>query len=275
LRAEYYTTLQKLEADVVLTGSGGDQIFGSVDLKPLHLADDVQNFRWAKAWRAAGAWRGNASSVRSESFWLWKYGVQGAIKHARHESLIFGLKPTMPAWLAPSLREKAHGRSLEQIPHRLKLPSAQNSWEMLYRLAESESRGANLNPPSIMAHPLFYRPLAEFMIALPPRYRRAEFGDRALQRSALRKLVPDAILDRKDKGTNQKLREQSFLDHSDWTDGLLDQPLIEKLGWVEGSVWREAVNKARFGLVENAMAFDSAMCVEWWLRQNKDRLHLD
>jgi hypothetical protein len=197
--------------------------------------------------------------------------VKGAWRHALGRGLVYKLSATKPPWLSDFVLRRTKGVSPRQIIHRLRLPSRQYYWEMLMRLAEHESIAPNLASPAEFRHPLLYRPLAEYMVSLSAKYRRGELGDRMLQREAMRGLLPEAVRLRRDKGTNQTLREQNFVKDPSWTDALLANPLITQFGWVRPTAWSEAVARARFGLVSHPMAFDAAMCVERWLRLNNIR----
>jgi asparagine synthase (glutamine-hydrolysing) len=271
LRSAYYGLLRSQRIGVVLTGAGGDQVFGSTDVAPIYIADKVQRLNFTGAWQESAQWRHNGNTLRSESFWLWHYGVKGAWRHALGRGLVYKLSATKPPWLSDFVLRRTKGVSPRQIIHRLRLPSRQYYWEMLMRLAEHESIAPNLASPAEFRHPLLYRPLAEYMVSLSAKYRRGELGDRVLQREAMRGLLPEAVRLRRDKGTNQTLREQNFVKDPSWTDALLDNPLITQFGWVRPAAWSEAVARARFGLVSHPMAFDAAMCVERWLRLNNIR----
>jgi asparagine synthase (glutamine-hydrolysing) len=268
LRSAYYGLLRSAKIDVVLTGGGGDQVFGSTDAAPIYIADKLRTLNFAGAWRESARWRHNGNTLRSESFWVWHYGVKAAWRHARGRSLVYTLSRMKAPWLSDFVLRQTKDVSPSQIIHRLTLPSRQHYWEMLMRLAENESTAPNLGASAQFRLPLLYRPLAEYMIRLSAKYRRGELGDRMLQREAVKGLLPEAVRLRRDKGTNQVLREQSFVENPSWTDSLLDNPLIAQFGWVRPSAWAEAVARARFGLVSHPMAFDAAMCVERWLRLN-------
>ena len=271
LRSAYYGLLRSENIDVVLTGAGGDQVFGSTDVAPLYIADKIRTLNFAGAWQESARWRHNGNTLRSESFWVWHYGVKGAWRHLRRRSLVYPLSATQPPWLSDAVLRQTNDVSPRQIVHRLSLPSRQHYWEMLMRLAEHESRAPNLGAQAEFRHPLVYRPLAEYMISLSAKYRRGEMGDRMLQREAMKGFLPEEVRMRQDKGTNQTLREQSFTANRAWTDSLVDDPLIAQFGWVKPQAWAEAVARARFGLVSHPMAFDAAMCVERWLRLNNIR----
>jgi len=268
LRIAYYDLLRAADIGVVLTGAGGDQVFGSVDMAPTYIADGVRELNLARSWRDSALWRHNARTMRSETFWLWHYGVRGAWRHWRGRSLVYTLSGGKPPWLSDRVLKAIRDVSPRQIAHRLRLPSHQHYWEMLLRLAEHESLVPNQRTPSEFRHPLLYRPLAEYMITLGAKHRRGELGDRALQRKALRGLLPEPVRTRVDKGTNQQLREQSFLVNHAWMEPLVQEPKLLRFGWIKSEQWAETINRARFGVVSHPMALDAAMCVEHWLRLN-------
>lgn len=267
LRRAYQSFLRERGFAVALTGSGGDQVFGSVDILPIHIADEVQRLRFGRAWREARRWKHTLSSTRTESFLIWNYGFKTIWRQWKGESISNWRPPRVPVWLRPEFLSE-NGAADHEAPFSLglKRPGSQYFWELLFRLARSESSTANLGYPAEIRHPLFFRPLAEFMSALGPGWRRGSGGDRILHRRLLRGKLPDQVVARQTKASNQPLWEGALQKSRSWFEILTHNSGLIKRGWVDEPRWIDACRKARVGFLDDPEQFSAAICTEYWLR---------
>jgi asparagine synthase (glutamine-hydrolysing) len=267
LRRAYQSFLRERRIEAVLTGSGGDQVFGSTDIIPIHIADDLQRLRFHRAWQEAARWKHTLATTRSESFLVWNYGYKTLWRQWKGESISGWRPPRVPAWLLGEFLS-AKGAAGHDAPLSLGLerPGSQYFWELLFRLAESESSTANLGYPAEIRHPLFFRPLAEFMSAIGPGWRRGSGGDRVLHRRLLLGKLPDQIVTRKTKASNQPLCEEALQKSRSWFDILTQGSGLIERRWVDERLWIDTCKKARVGFLEDPEQFNAAMCSEYWLR---------
>jgi hypothetical protein len=267
LRKAYQSFLREREISVVLTGSAGDQVFGSTDIIPIHIADDLQRLRFRRAWQEARNWKHTLASTRSESFLLWNYGFQTLRLRWKGESISGWRAPRVPGWLLPQFLTR-NGAVAHDLPLSLGLeqPGSQYFWELIFQLAQLESSTANLGYPAEIRHPLFYRPLSEFMSAIGPGWRRGRGGDRVLHRKLLFGKLPQEIVTRRTKASNQPLWEEALQQSRGWFDILTRNCGLIERGWVDERLWIDACKKARVGFSEDPEQFNAAMCTEYWLR---------
>jgi hypothetical protein len=120
-------------------------------------------------------------------------------------------------------------------------------------------------------HPLLYRPLVEFMLALPSNQKFSSDMNRFLQRRALKSLLPEALRLRSDKTTFDQPFYEGLRKGKAWTDLLSGAPLVVERGIVDGARWIEALAQAKLGRTHSLAQFQAIATLEIWLRQMENR----
>jgi asparagine synthetase B (glutamine-hydrolysing) len=269
----YRKLLERHGIEVVLTGGGGDLLFGYRGIASPHLADFVYKGRLFAAIRHARLWCARQGGVRPWTHTMAHYGLHLARRHFLRQSL-FGRDWKPPAWFSARFA-KRYG--LYQAPPRqpvprLGSPSQQYLWEGVYRIATLQaSSGFRQHLPAQTRFPLFHRPLVEFMFGLDWSLRdsgvRGDLpGDRVLQRTALAGILPARIASRQTKASDQQARERGESAQPALFDLLTTDSRLVRHGWVEPVAWQETVQRARFGVYDKLSAFDAAVASELWLR---------
>ncbi len=115
-------------------------------------------------------------------------------------------------------------------------------------------------------YPLMYRPLVEFLYALPWRQKLRPDGDRHLQRRAMHALLPAEVRDRVDKAVMTRPVLEGFRHSPAWFDLLTRQPQLIEHGLVDAARWQDAVRRARLGQIEGVSLFLAAAALEAWLQ---------
>ena len=120
-----------------------------------------------------------------------------------------------------------------------------------------------------MRHPLLYRPLAEFMHALPWEQKIRPGYVRLLQRRALSGVLPEAVRTRRHKAGADESFFEGLRRSKEWVSLLTDRPRIVERGFADGRLWNDAVRLAQLGYVQpgGIPSFLSAVQLELWLRQ--------
>jgi|CZKK01.1.fsa_nt_gi hypothetical protein len=154
-----------------------------------------------------------------------------------------------------------------QTAPRVREPGTQYLWECIYRMAAIDANSAfQLHLTADTRHPLFHRPLVEFMLSLDPSLRAWGRNDRILQRRALADRLPEAVRTRMTKGSDQQLREREQMKNETWQRMLTKDSRLVSRGWVDPRLWRAQVERARFGVFNGLGCFDAAIMTECWLR---------
>ena len=114
-----------------------------------------------------------------------------------------------------------------QTAPRVREPGTQYLWECIYRMAAIDANSAfQLHLTADTRHPLFHRPLVEFMLSLDPSLRAWGRNDRILQRRALADRLPEAVRTRMTKGSDQQLREREQMKNETWQRMLTKTPVL-------------------------------------------------
>jgi asparagine synthase (glutamine-hydrolysing) len=256
--AQYCVFRQAKQAGVkvMLDGQGADEILGGyIPFKGARLADLLKQRRWQSAWQFAGqANRNSEISYRVLAQWTANYMLsENWQKIGRY---VLG-KDLVPPWLIWDWFE-AYG----VFPH---IPSYQSSH---VSLKESLLSSLTSGLPKLLRYedrnsmffgiesrvPFLTPELVSFVFSLPDDYIVTNEGvSKGVFREAMRGIVPDAILNRKDK-VGFETPERSWLENSSyWKNYLLEQldsnsipflnkdeitNLLERKSLRKHSVWR-------------------------------------
>lgn len=264
----YNDLLVEESIDVVLTGDPGDVVFGYGGLPPVHLADPIVRFRPLRAIRAAQAWAAHADIDRPWTHFFKHHALGLAWRHWRRRSLVDEADSTAPDWVSRDLLRRVgvtDTRRAQAAP-RVALPGQQYLWESVFGMAAQVTDCIRVSSPAEVRHPLFHRPLLEFMIGLNPDLRQDAVGDRVLQRHALADRLPQSVRTRVTKGSSQQAREKAQLANKAWYRALTENSRLVDRGWVEPSRWQQQIDRLRLGLHGPRPNIDIAIMTEFWLR---------
>ena len=258
--------------DVVLTGDPGDVVFGYGGLAPAHLADPLFRFRPLAAVRAARAWAAHADVDRPWTHLFVHHALDGAWRHRQGRSLVGDAHAAIPDWVSPGLLQRTGVTAATgaQAAPRVSAPGQQYLWESIYGIAAQVTDCTRLSAPAEVRHPLFHRPLVEFMIGLDSDLRHGAAGDRVLQRHALADRLPSSVRTRTTKGSSQQARERALVANETWYRSLTANPRLVDRGWVEPRLWRQQIDRVRLGLYGRRPNLDIAILTEFWLRTIED-----
>lgn|GEM_PF-816828 len=254
--------------DVVLTGQGGDAVFLGDVPRPYFLADLLRRGRWAEAWRQARAWGLASYDHRPTAFWLAHCGAGAALRRLRGR-WIEGSPVTIP-WATDGFAARARlaerGRATP-APAFATVAESYHAERVIRNAVSVAAHYAHAGLGAEYRHPLFHRPLLEYMLSVPwkAKYRPGE--DRVLQRRALEGILPGRTLRRTGKRGPDEAFYEGLEAAGDWFEMLTSTPRIVERGYAVADRWREAVRQARIGRTVGARHFLASVNLEVWLRQ--------
>ncbi len=260
--------LRARDAEVLLTGSVGDVIFEFAGIVPAFLADSLAAARPRAAMRLAREWAAAQGGQRSWTHYMRHVAAPIAWARWRGRSLLDWLPNQPPPWIDPDMARVfgLAGRYRAPLLPSSTSPGRQHLWESIVELAAFENVGLYRGLSADVRHPLYYRPLVEFMLGLDFRVRRGVGTDRRLQRAALADRLPSSILSRRSKGSAQELRERHLMESDRWYRMMTEAPRLIERGWVNAEIWRDEVERARLGVAGLSAPFMNAVNTELWLR---------
>lgn len=261
----YKELAESNQVKTILSGYGGDQVFCGDAPKPYHLAD-LLPFRLRQLVTALSDWRASDRERRGLLYVFVTNVLMPSLRYWTQRSIMRRTE-AVPRWIQPRYLRKMQfeTRSQYQTAPRCRSVGQQYWVERIWR--SGFIAGDEPSQPFEFRYPLLYRPLVEFMLAIPWEQRLQPGQDRFLQRRALKAILPEEIRQRSDKGGPAQAEISGLRNGTVWTDLLLNHPRIVERGYVDARIWREAVNQARFGRIPSMRYFLPAATLEVWLRQ--------
>lgn len=249
---------------VRLTGLGGDQVFCGDDFPPVHLAEWLRTGRWGTWLRGVREWAG----AGRRTLWslLRSYSLGVLPDEYRSEERV-----PVPEWLAGDMK----GRLAELRPGlgtSGERHFASPAREMHYRqIVRSHTLLDYSEDPCETRHPLLYRPLVEFMLAVPWECKVNAREDRVLQRRALRGVLPEAIRSRGDKTQGMSRILRGLVENWDRARALAQGRNLAGLGIVDPAAFRSACERFRHGCFgKHFPHLLAALSLEAWLGQREE-----
>jgi asparagine synthase (glutamine-hydrolysing) len=260
--------MTRTRADILLTGALGDVIFEFGGIAPAFLADPLAAGSPLGAIKLARRWAAARGNTRTWSHFLRHVALPIAWRHRRGLSVLDWQSNVAPSWMTSSARRRcgAEDHQQPQRAPRVAEPGRQHLWESVYDLAAHENGPFYRRLSADVRHPLYHRPLVEFLLGLDFTVRRGFEDDRRLQRRALADRLPEAVLTRRSKGSAQELRERHLMESRRWYHAMTVEPRIVQRGWVDPRQWREQVDRTRVGASDLSARFVNAVQAELWLR---------
>ena len=229
---------------VLLTGSGGDELFSGT---MLFFADWLAR---GKVWRTVREMARRAALGRV-SFWELAYrtALLPLLPRVTHSMLVHDQDEmaVMP-WLKPAMMrqfgirgrhamtEVAYGGRFGHKYHHAVV-------DMVAKL-ECQTHGGVLGDSLDVRHPFLYRPLVEFALKLPPQLRARPHAHRWVLRQAMRGVLPEKVRTRVGKPGTAQFLDWSLTVGRAHLSPLLREPVLADLGLVEPSRLRLAFQAA-------------------------------
>ncbi len=260
---DYRSVLDTAGATALLNGMGAEAALASVIDVPIHLAD----------WFRTGRWRGTVAELLA-----WQRVTKRPLLNLAWDAVIApslrrrGAPPignsAPPAWVQPAIiracQETAAGPDawagdgLADAAH----------YDLIRKVSASLSRGL-VERAVHVRYPFLYRPLVEFMLALPWQWKLRPLGSKWLLRAALKDLLPPAVRHRAMSTSGGHSRYLSLARHWSEVATLADGSQLAELGLIDPRRFRHALELARSGHAPDLPALLMSLAVEAWLHEHR------
>jgi asparagine synthase (glutamine-hydrolysing) len=249
-----------------LTGRGGEALFCGDAFPPLYLSELFRGLRWTRWFREASEWE----RLGHRSYWhlLWDCSLGRLTNPNDGASRSSSRLP--PHWLAPGFVDQVRAAEKEPLSAGPRLYDSP-ARELHYRSILEKSKGARFMRVADERHPLLYRPLVEFALALPWEQMLRPDQDRLIQRRSLRGILPERIRLRTSKGSaTLPLLLRGLRDSWPKVQPLTLGHHLARLDLVRAPAFQAACERLRHGLPVNQLRhFTAALSLEIWLRANE------
>jgi len=253
-------------ANVLLTGDGGDSFMGSqMGPVPSHLADPIFKGDLSGAVRELNDWREQSKPARSKAYWLFHGLMLPVLRHFLRRNVRAPHYHLHPTWLRFGRRLNLSSRAPQprSIAPRCRTPGQQAILDDLWQCAEDPV----FDRVYSSRHPLFCRPIFEFLWAIPWSQKHLPLCDRYIERRALKGFVDDDMRTRISLGLGTRAFVEGLRRSKQWQDYLCEGPEMAKLGLVDAEKWRQAIQQASAGQTKAEPLLVRAIGVEVWLKQ--------
>jgi len=252
---------------VLLSGIGGDEVTGGVPTPSPELADLLTRGRVRALARQLKLW---ALSKREP----WVHLLIDVFRELFPNLTGVPERVSSTAWLTPAFTKRHHA-ALRGYDSGLNLFGALPSFQGNLRALDGLRR--QLACVLLPREPLYEkrycyldRDLLEFLYAVPRDQIIRPGQRRSLMRRALVGIVPNEVLERRRKG--YVARSPAMMISAEWSKvaGMTQAMLSSSLGIIDATVFREALQKARYGEDTPIVLLLRTLEIEFWLR-NLDR----
>lgn len=255
-------------ARTLLSGLGGDEIMGGAVSYTAMLADYVVLPRPLQLHRRLRS----ASLALKQPYvrLLWASLAMGALPRNLWGVFKGNVRVEVPAWYSSEFAERLNLRARMFSPidvFGFQLPSDRDQAIGFLSAVGDVARDRRQEGFFFEAtYPYLHRPLVEFMQAIPPEERALPDQSRLLMRSALKGILPETILNRRDKGIGTEAFYRNVAREWPRIRAILEHSQVCERGYVDSTQLQLAFNRARNGLEPRAAELAKTLSLELWLR---------
>ncbi len=267
--------MRSIDARVLLSGVGGDEIAGGGQNPTADLANLLVTGQLTHLVRRASMWSATLRTPLIKTLWL------------------YAIRPVLPVYVRRGMR--ARQASSELTVYRA---------EYIERAGLRERLGAGLEPvvggrpgsrdqaagfvtvvaqiasgcrremsSADVTYPFLHRPLVEFMQSIPADRRTEPGRNRLLQRHALTGLLPEQILRRRSKGNPMECFARAFARSHESLNRLLRDGFVVQRGYVDPDRLAVELDRSRHGQSKAVIPLLRIVALERWFRALDSRAH--
>ena len=253
-------------ARVLLSGLGGDQVTWS-NLEPgPELGDLLRELKPIELHRRLQVW--SEATHLPYTQLLWQEVLLPLLPRSTRAR--FQNQIEISEWLDSDFVERLKIKErlvLPKDPFDFKLPSKRIQSSRIWYIVMNIARGDHFEHAVYeKTYPFLHRPLVEFVMNVPIAQKLRPDETRSLMRRALRDLLPQRILNRRNKGATGEALCRGLA--SEWSHirPLLDDARLGRRGYVNVNLLVQALDRARHGIELNISSLLQALALEVWLR---------
>jgi asparagine synthase (glutamine-hydrolysing) len=263
--AGIHKAMERADSRVLLSGLGGDQMFGGVYGAYPEVADLLASARFLTLNKRLRAW--SKAMKRSYLSLLWRDAIVRQFNAGRAAQL--------PPWynLEFSRRMKLQQRMLAR--HRLRsFPTHSSRDQARGFLSAVKSISSCWRTEQFgidVTYPFTHRPLVEFLQALPLDQLLRPGENRVVMRRMLAGILPDYIAARRTKGNPREAIFRAIARESGRLRSVFDNSRLCARGYIDKEPLFAALDRARHGYETHSAFLVQTISLEFWLRDLEAR----
>lgn len=272
LHSEVRKVMDQAGSRVLLSGLGGDQMFGGVYGAYPEVADLLASGKFLTLNQRLRAW----SRARKQSYLglLWKDAVVRQFPQ-RFQTMTGGRATQLPSWYDRdfSRRMKLHERMLAKDRLRsFHTHSSRDQARGFLSVVKSISSCWRTEQFGIeVTFPYVHRPLVEFLQAIPLDQLMRPGENRVVMRRMLAGILPDEIAARRTKGNPREAIFRAIARESGRLRSVFDNSRLCARGYIDKEPLFAALDRARHGYEKNSAFLVQTISLEFWLRDLETR----
>lgn len=264
--------MDRAGARVLLSGLGGDQMFGGVYGAYPEVADLLASGRLLALNQSLRAW--SKAMKRSYAGLLWKDAIVRQFPQ-RLQAITTSRAPQLPSWY--------NGEFSRQMKLQERMLAKERLRSFQTHSARDQARGFLSAVRSIsscwrteqfgidVAYPFAHRPLVEFLQAIPLDQLMRPGENRVVMRRMLAGILPDEIASRRTKGNPREAIFRAIARESERLRLVFDNSRLCARGYIDKEPLFAALDRARHGYETHSAFLVQTILLEFWLRDLETR----
>ena len=264
--------MDRVDSRVLLSGLGGDQMFGGVYGAYPEVADLLASGKFIALNRSLRSW--SKAMKRSFAGLLWKDAIARQFPR-RLQALTLGRVAQLPPWYNREFSRRMNLQERMLAKERLRSFPTHSS--------RDQARGFLSSVKSIsscwrteqfgieVTYPFAHRPLVEFLQAIPLDQLMRPGENRVVMRRMLAGILPDEIAKRRTKGNPREAIFRAIARESGRLRSVFDNSRLCTRGYIDKEPLFAALDRARHGYETHSAFLVQTILLEFWLRDLEPR----
>lgn len=260
-----HKAMERAGSRVLLSGLGGDQMFGGVCGAYPEVADLFASCRFLVLNQRLRAW--SKAGKRSYLSLLWKDALLRQFSQS-------GQAAQLPPWYnvdfsrRMKLQQRMLAKKLRSFPTHSSRDQARGFLSAVKSISScwrTEQFGVEV------AYPFAHRPLVEFLQAIPLDQLMRPGENRVVMRRMLAGILPDEIAARRTKGNPREAIFRAIARESGRLRSVFDNSRLCARGYIDKEPLFAALDRARHGYETHSAFLVQTISLEFWLRDLETR----
>jgi len=259
--------MDRVGARVLMSGLGGDQMFGGVYGAYPEVADLLASGRFIALHRSLRAW--GRAMKRPYLALLWKDAIVRQFP-PRLQIVTYGKRAQLPSWYNSDFSKRMRLQERMLAKDRLKsfpTHSARDQAQGFLSTVKSISSCWRTEQFGIdVTYPFAHRPLVEFLQAIPLDQLMRPGENRFVMRRMLAGILPDEIAKRRTKGNPREAIFRAIARESGRLRAVFENSRLSARGYIDKEPLFAALDRARNGYETHSAFLVQTILLEFWLR---------